>query len=128
MFDLMASYFNASGKQTRVAQRRAAAQALRDATFWTESVVVEWMALRTKMFAWLEARNIAYQGTRDAIVSTLRQFGPSEAATDLIFLYHIATLAEWDEDFAINEHQATEVQYIGGRIEQAMLTDVGGNR
>ena len=124
----MASHCNASGKQARVAQRRAAAQALRDAAFWTESVVAEWMALRTQMFAWLEARKIAYQGTQDAIVSTLRQLGPSEAATDLIFLYHVATLAEWDEDFAINEHQAIEVQGIGGRIAQAMLTNVGGNR
>ncbi len=121
----MASHSNALGKQARVAQRRAAAQALRDAAFWTESVMTEWMALRTKMFAWLEERNIAYHGTRDAIVLTLRQLGPSEAATDLIFLYHVATLAEWDEDFAINEYQAIEVQHIGGRIEQAMLTESG---
>ncbi|MCU6456037.1 hypothetical protein LPN01_18320 [Sphingomonas sp. A2-49] len=81
----------------------------------TEAVVLEWMALRAALFDWLGAAGVAYEGTRDAIVAGMTALD-GRLAADLAFVYHVATMAEWDETFGVTEAQVRTVADASARL------------
>ena len=113
---------SAARKCMSAERRREVSQELALAERWTESVVLDWMALRSQLFAWLERRGIAYAGTRDALLAAMTMLRSDGAAADLSFVYHVATLAEWDETFEVTADQAAIVRQAFARIRNAMGT------
>jgi len=92
-----------------------AASVLRRAGMSTEAVLLDWVALRVALFDWLGTSGVAYEGTRDAIVAGMAALD-GRLAADLAFVYHVATMAEWDETFGVTEAQARTVADASGRV------------
>ncbi len=98
-----------------VADWAAAALVLRRAGMLTEAVALDWVALRGALFDWLGTAGVAYDGTRDAMVVGMTALG-GKLAADLAFVYHVATMAEWDATFGVTEAQARTVADARARV------------
>lgn len=81
----------------------------------TRAVVLDWVALRAALFDWLGTAGVDYEGTREAIVSGMTALGGGLAA-DLLFVYHVATMAEWDATFGVTDVQARGVAESCARV------------
>jgi len=95
-----------------------AALVLRRAGMLTEAVALDWVALRAALFDWLGSAGVAYDGTRDAMVVGMTALG-GKLAADLAFVYHVATMAEWDATFRVTEAQARTVADACARVSAA---------
>ena len=93
----------------------AAASVLRRAGMSTEAVALDWVALRVALFDWLGMAGVAFEGTRDAMVAGMTALG-SGLAADLAFVYHVATMVEWDSNFGVTEAQARTVAEACARV------------
>lgn len=108
-------------------RRREASRILFRAGFVAEAVVIEWTALRFLLFAWLEMQEITYDGTRGALVIVLELVKPLNLESDLIFIYHVATLCEWDEQFVLSSVQAFSVLTACDRVYKAVENELFGS-
>ena len=62
--------------------------------------------MRRSVFAWLECQGVPYESTRSALVAAIADKRLVEVRGQIIFLYLIGTLAEWDDDFELTSAQA----------------------
>jgi len=114
-------------KAAMAERRREASRILLRAGFVAEAVVIEWTALRFLLFAWLEKQEIAYNGTRGALVIVLDLVKPLSLEADLVFIYHVATLCEWDEQFVLSSAQASSVLTTCDRVYKAVENELFGS-
>jgi hypothetical protein len=104
----MASNFDFDSKYIKSREFLSAGTKLSEAGHFREATVMFWIAVRDRIFGWLEKNEIAFSDTRSALLSAICHLDSEEARTAVVCLYTWGVIAEWDESVDVTQTQAAE--------------------
>ena len=85
-----------------------AADKLIASKLYRQATVLLWQAVRESIFGWLEMKQIDFASTREALVLSISHDELVDISDQIIFIYIIGTMAEWNESFQIKPDQTLE--------------------
>ena len=99
-------------KHIKAEESWKAANFMIEGKYYRQAAVLFWVSIRDYIFEWLELKSIAFSSTREAIVAILSNEDFSVHGKDIMFIYSIATMAEWDEYFNLSIKELNELKKI----------------
>ena len=95
--------------EERTEKRLSISEMLLNYGYFNEAVIFSWMALRETLFLSLEKLKIPYQSTTEAIFRFIENQIYEAHIKNIIFLYHLGIMAEWDRNLKIDEKDAFDI-------------------
>jgi len=106
----MVENFNYKEKISKALTNYDAALCLKENKFYRQSTILLWQTIKDLLFAWLEKNKYEYSSTREAIVIALSSKDLNDYNSDIMLIYLVSTMSEWDESFQINKSQLLDFE------------------
>lgn len=89
---------------------------LLDSSYYRQAAMLFWFSIRDCIFEYLEMKNTEYDSTRKALLAVISEPGLSTISSEIMFVYSIGTMTEWDENFFITKAQLLDYMNRCSRI------------
>ena len=110
-----------SAKIIKAEESLSAADYMLEGKFYRQATMLYWNSIRDFIFNWLEVNNISFSSTREAVISIISNDSFSLYKQDIMFVYSIATMAEWDEYFNISLDELNILKNICKDLKSVLL-------
>src|SRR3954467_8713348 len=109
----MVGIFDVEAKFAKSHQFWAAGSALYEVGCFRQATVMFWIAVRDRIFGWLEKNRIPFDGTRTALLSAMSHLDSTDGRALVTFLYTWGVMAEWDDALAVTEKNVRDSREAG---------------
>ena len=117
----MELYLTNSKKIFKANESWHAANYMKEGKYYLQATMLYWNSIRGYIFNWLELNKISFTSTREAIISIISNDNFTQYKQDIMFVYSIATMAEWDEYFNISLDELNNLKDICKVLKGVLL-------
>lgn len=90
-------------RKKRISENNSLIQLLETENYWRHVLILIWQNSREIIFNYLEKEDIEFNSTKEGILKFLHEDFTNEEKSNLLTLYTLGVIAEWDVDFKVNK-------------------------
>ena len=102
--------YDSPGRKSKSESTLNAAAYLLKLGYNRQVIILLWQVARDHIFTWLERNGVDYSSTSNALTKIITSGKTINDTADILILYTLGTMAEWDETFVPTKEQADDFQ------------------